>query len=297
MEVSIPVIDTQIIDGRKLADELNQATAARAIRFTAQKTRPPGLAVIMVGENEASQIYVGMKQKIARDLGIECTIKQFPESVQQHEILSTIKSLNINNLIDGIIVQLPLPPQINPFIVQNAVSPAKDLDGLTVRNVGLRLTNPEQALLPCTPRGILKLLSTVHDDLTGMNAYVIGRSAIVGRPAADLLGLADCTVTLSHIKSRALPELVKTADIVIVATGHPKLVDRNWIKPGATIIDVGISRIDNPESGRKILVGDCDYSDLLGIAGAITPVPGGVGPMTVACLMENTIIAAERNCA
>ena len=273
-----------IIDGKAIAAVLRAEVAARvrAAGFT------PGLAVILVGEDPASSVYVRTKDRAAREAGIDArTIRLGAETSQAH-LLETIRALNDDPAIDGILVQLPLPRAIDPRAVIEAIDPAKDVDGFHPLNVG-HLADGRPALVPCTPLGVMKLLHAAGIETAGARAVVLGRSAIVGRPMARLLLAADATVTIAHSRTRDLPGECRRADILVAAVGRPEMVKADWIQPGATVIDVGINRLPD---GR--LVGDVAFNACAAVAGAITPVPGGVGPMTVACLLENTLTAALR---
>ena len=245
----------------------------------------PRLDVVMIGDNPASQIYVSMKQKAAKSLGIDCVIHALPKTTTEEDALTKVKALNTPET-HGIIVQLPVPHHIDADKLIEAIDPKRDVDGLTTHNIGERILG-YPALLPCTPKGVMKLIKSVREDLTGLHAVVIGRSNLVGKPIGQLLLQHDCSVTQIHSKSENAVSLIKQADILVVAIGRPLHVKADWIKPGAIVIDVGITREDG-----KIL-GDVDFDNVQNVAGAITPVPGGVGPMTVACLMENVVEAAE----
>jgi methylenetetrahydrofolate dehydrogenase (NADP+) / methenyltetrahydrofolate cyclohydrolase len=272
----------RIIDGKAIAATLRAeiATKVAAAGFT------PCLAVVLVGEDPASQIYVRTKDRAARDAGIETRTIRLKADTRQAHLLGIIQALNDAPAIDGILVQLPLPPGIDPHAVIEAIDPDKDVDGFHPTNVG-HLADGRPALAPCTPLGVMKLLRATNIAITGARAVVLGRSAIVGRPMARLLLAADATVTVAHSRTRDLPAECRRADILIAAIGKPRMVQADWIQPGATVIDVGINRL--PDGS---LVGDVDFEACAAVAGAITPVPGGVGPMTVACLLENTLTAA-----
>jgi methylenetetrahydrofolate dehydrogenase (NADP+)/methenyltetrahydrofolate cyclohydrolase len=275
-------VTARIIDGKAIAANLRAEVAARvaAAGFT------PRLAVILVGEDPASQVYVRTKDRAAREAGIDARTIRLRADTQQAHLLGTIQALNDDPEIDGILVQLPLPPGIDPQQVIEAIDPDKDVDGFHPLNVG-HLADGHTALTPCTPLGVMKLLRATGIDPVGARALVLGRSAIVGRPMARLLLAASATVTVAHSRTRDLPAECRRADILIAAIGKPEMVQGDWIQPGATVIDVGINRLPD---GR--LVGDVNFAACAAVAGAITPVPGGVGPMTVACLLENTLIAA-----
>ncbi|BBK44509.1 bifunctional protein FolD [Allostella vacuolata] len=280
------------IDGKAAAERLRHRVAAEAARWMALHGEAPGLAVVLVGEDPASHVYVRNKGAATRAAGLVSVEHRLPATAAQDEVLALVRALNVDPAIDGILVQLPLPPQISAQAVTDAIDPAKDVDGFHQVNAG-RLWTDGGGLVPCTPQGCMILLGEVHDRLAGLEALVLGRSAIVGKPMAALLLAADCTVTIAHSRSRDLPALCRRADILVAAVGRAQMVRGDWIRPGATVIDVGINRIDAGE-GRSRLVGDVAYGEAAAVAGAITPVPGGVGPMTIACLLRNTMIAAGR---
>lgn len=277
------------IDGKAVAQGLRQQIAA-TIKGLAYK---PGLAVILVGADPASQVYVRNKSKAADEVGMESWTHMLPPSVTQFELMALIGRLNKDKNVHGILVQLPLPPQLDTQAVINAIDPAKDVDGFHPLNAGkLNLGLP--SLVPCTPQGCVILLKEVLGNLAGRKALVIGRSNIVGKPVANLLLQEDCTVTVAHSRTRNLPVECREADIVIAAIGKPNFVKGSWIKPGAVVIDVGINRIDDPANpGKTKLIGDVEFDAAAHFASAITPVPGGVGPMTIACLLRNTLQAAQ----
>jgi methylenetetrahydrofolate dehydrogenase (NADP+) / methenyltetrahydrofolate cyclohydrolase len=277
-------VTARLIDGKAIAATLRAEVAANVA--TAGFT--PRLAVVLVGEDPASQIYVRTKDRAAREAGIEARTIRLKADTEQAHLLGTIRALNADHAIDGILVQLPLPRGIDPQAVIEAIDPTKDVDGFHPINVG-HLADGRLALAPCTPLGVMKLLRATGIEIAGARALVLGRSAIVGRPMARLLLAADATVTVAHSRTRDLPAECRRADILIAAIGKPRMVQADWIKPGATIIDVDINR--QPDG---TLVGDVDFAACAKVAGAITPVPGGVGPMTVACLLENTLAAASR---
>ncbi len=281
-----------LIDGKSIAADLSRRTAAAAEDLRKSLGRAPGLAAIFVGGDPASALYVRNKDRAAAAAGLLPSTRHLPADIAENDLLAEIERLNRDEGTDGILVQLPLPPHIDRETVINAIDPEKDVDGLHPLNVG-RLWSGQKGLVPATPQGCLRLLRAVHDDLSGLEAVVLGRSNLVGKPAAALLLAADCTVTTAHSKSEGAKEICRRADILVVAVGRPRLVGADWIKPGASVIDVGINRIVSPEGQRQIL-GDVDHSPARAVAGAITPVPGGVGPMTIACLIANTIIAACR---
>jgi methylenetetrahydrofolate dehydrogenase (NADP+) / methenyltetrahydrofolate cyclohydrolase len=277
-------VTARLIDGKAIAATLRAEVSVKvaAAGFT------PCLAVILVGEDPASQVYVRTKDRAAREAGIEARTIRLPSDTSQAYLLGMIEALNEDPEVDGILVQLPLPRGIDPLAVIEAIDPAKDVDGFHPTNVG-HLADGRPVLVPCTPLGVMKLLRAAGIEITGARAVILGRSAIVGRPMARLLLAADATVTVAHSRTRDLPAECRRADILIAAVGRPEMVRGDWINPGATIIDVGINRLPN---GR--LVGDVAFDACSAVAGAITPVPGGVGPMTVACLLENTLTAALR---
>ena len=288
------MVETKRIDGKARADRLVAGIAAATAKMKAASGVAPELCAVLVGNDPASQIYVRIKGKAATAAGIVSFQQNLPETTSEAELLALIAKLNADDTIDGILVQLPLPKHIDPQRVVAAIDPAKDVDGLHPQNVGhLWSGGPARALIPCTPYGCLLLLRDVMPNLSGAAAVVLGRSNIVGKPMAALLLSENCTVTLAHSKSRDIPAMLRQADIVVAAVGRPEFVRGNWIKPGAVVIDVGINRIAVP-GGKSRLVGDVAFAEAQGIAGAITPVPGGVGPMTIACLLRNTLIAACR---
>jgi len=284
--------EATIIDGRRLAARLCQRVAGAAAQLREEHQVTPGLAAVLVGDDPASQVYVRSKARACADAGIASFEFSLPGDADLSSIVELVGRLNADERIDAILVQLPLPEGIDPRQVVAAVDPAKDVDGFHPVNVG-RLWSGAPGLVPCTPQGCLMLLRNAKARLAGAEAVVIGRSQIVGRPVAALLLAADCTVTVVHSKTRDLPAVCRRADILVAAIGRPQLVKGDWIKPGATIIDVGINRIATPDVGVR-LVGDVDFPAARRIAGAITPVPGGVGPMTIACLLRNTLLAACR---
>lgn len=283
----------QLIDGKQVAADLRRAMAVAVKDLKAEHKLTPGLAVILVGEHAPSQIYVRNKQKAAREVGLNNYEYDLPASTSQKELLSLISDLNKDKDVHGILVQLPLPPQIDPMAVLDAIDPAKDVDGFHVVNAG-RLSVGQPAMIPCTPKGCLYLLKDhLKLPLAGMRALVIGRSNIVGKPMAALLLAEGCTVTVAHSKTKDLPAECGQADIIVAAVGRPEFVKGEWIKPGAIVVDVGINRVDDAAHAKGYRVtGDVDFASAAPRAGAITPVPGGVGPMTIACLISNTIKAA-----
>jgi methylenetetrahydrofolate dehydrogenase (NADP+)/methenyltetrahydrofolate cyclohydrolase len=285
------MVDTQLIDGKAAAAALRARVAAAAADLKARQGVVPGLAAVLVGNDPASEIYVRSKGKATREAGLASVEHRLPAAASEAELLALVGRLNVDPAIDGILVQLPLPPQIEARRVIAALDPAKDIDGFHPENVG-RLWSGGDTLVPCTPWGALLLLRETLGALAGREAVVIGRSNIVGKPMAALLLAEHCTVTLAHSKSRDLAAIARRADILVAAAGRAELVRGSWIKPGATVIDVGINRVAGEGKGR--LVGDVAFAEAQGVAGAITPVPGGVGPMTIACLLRNTLIAACR---
>ena len=282
----------RLIDGKARAAALRARVAEAARRLKQAHGVVPGLATVLVGEDPASQVYVRSKHKAALDAGFQNFEHRPRAGMSEPELLGLIGELNADPEVDGVLVQLPLPRQINARAVIDALDPAKDVDGFHARNVG-ELWSGEATLVPCTPLGCLLLLKDEIPSLAGLEAVVLGRSTIVGKPMAALLLAADCTVTLAHSKTRDLPAIARRADILVAAIGRAEMVKGSWIKPGATVIDVGINRVAGAE-GKSRLVGDVAFAEAQQIAGAITPVPGGVGPMTIACLLRNTVVAACR---
>jgi methylenetetrahydrofolate dehydrogenase (NADP+)/methenyltetrahydrofolate cyclohydrolase len=283
-----------VIDGKAAAAKVRADVAAAVETFVARIGRKPGLATVLVGEDPASAVYVRSKGRATAEAGMESFSHNLPADTPEATLLALVETLNNDDRVDGILVQLPLPAQINSNRVLAAIDPAKDVDGFHVINAG-RLAVGLDAMVPCTPLGCLYLLKQVLGDLSGKDAVVIGRSNIVGKPMAMLLLGESCTVTIAHSRTRDLPDVVRRADIVVAAVGRPEMVCGDWIKPGATVIDVGINRLPPAEPDAKgRLVGDVAFDEALGVAGAITPVPGGVGPMTIAMLMRNTLVAAHR---
>ncbi len=283
-------MNARTIDGKAAAARIRQQVATEIDALKGRYGEVPGLAVVLVGEDPASQVYVRNKSRQTVEVGMQSFSKMFGADVSESELLQHVDDLNNNPEVDGILVQLPLPGHIDTDNVINAIAPAKDVDGFHVSNVGL-LGTGQKSMVPCTPLGCLLLLRDLHGDLSGMQAAVVGRSNIVGKPMANLLLREHCTVTIAHSRTRDLPEICRRADILVAAVGRPHFVKGGWIKEGATVIDVGINRIPAPErgEGRHRIVGDVDYNSALGSAGSITPVPGGVGPMTIACLLANTV--------
>ena len=284
-----------IIDGKAFAATVREKVATRVERVKAENGITPGLAVVLVGEDPASQVYVRSKGKQTVEVGMKSVEHKLDADTSEADLLALIDRLNNDPEIHGILVQLPLPKHLNEDLVINSIDPAKDVDGFHISNVGL-LGTGQKSMVPCTPLGCLMMLRDHHGNLSGLNAVVVGRSNIVGKPMAQLLLGDSCTVTIAHSRTKDLPEVVRGADIVVAAVGRPEMVPGDWIKEGATVIDVGINRIDAPEKGegKTRLVGDVDFASAAERAGAITPVPGGVGPMTIACLLANTLTACCR---
>jgi methylenetetrahydrofolate dehydrogenase (NADP+)/methenyltetrahydrofolate cyclohydrolase len=286
---------TEVIDGKSVAADVVRKVQALAVELAAKGVKP-GLAVVIVGEDPASQVYVASKSRTAKECGFHSVQHTLPVDASQANLLKLVGELNADPAIHGILVQLPLPPQIDAGTVIQEIAPEKDVDGFHFINVGkLGAGELATAFVPCTPAGSMLLIERVRGkDLSGLNAVVIGRANIVGKPMAYLLLAANCTVTISHSRTRDLPAIARTADILVAAVGRPEMVKGDWVKPGATVIDVGINRIAAPEKGegKTRLVGDVAYAEAGKVAGAITPVPGGVGPMTIAMLMANTVTSA-----
>ncbi len=282
-----------LIDGKAIAESVRRDVAADVARLKTTHGLTPGLAVVLVGEDPASQVYVRNKAKQTADAGMASFELKLAADAREADVLAVIAQLNSRTDVHGILVQLPLPPHIDSLKVLRAINPDKDVDGFHPVNVG-RLSIGEEALAPCTPLGCIILAKSVKPELKGLEAVVIGRSNIVGKPVAQLLLREDCTVTIAHSRTRDLASVVRRADIVIAAVGRPEMVTGDWIKPGAVVIDVGINRVD-AGGGKTRLIGDCNFDSCAAVAGAITPVPGGVGPMTIACLLRNTVAAARRS--
>ncbi|RBI86602.1 bifunctional methylenetetrahydrofolate dehydrogenase/methenyltetrahydrofolate cyclohydrolase FolD [Rhodosalinus halophilus] len=283
----------EIIDGKAFAARIRGEVAGQVAALRRDHGIVPGLAVVLVGEDPASQVYVRNKHKQTVEAGMESFEHRLPVETSEEELLALVARLNADPAVHGILVQLPLPAQIDADKVIAAIDPAKDVDGFHISNVGLLATG-QKALVPCTPLGCLMMLRDRLGSLSGREAVVIGRSNIVGKPMAQLLLRDSCTVTVAHSRTRDLAEVVRRAEIVVAAVGRPGMVTGDWIRPGATVIDVGINRIEDAETGKTRLVGDCDFESCAAVAGAITPVPGGVGPMTIACLLANTLTATCR---
>ncbi|WP_339760439.1 bifunctional methylenetetrahydrofolate dehydrogenase/methenyltetrahydrofolate cyclohydrolase FolD [uncultured Sulfitobacter sp.] len=284
-----------IIDGKEFAARVRGQVATHVARLKADHGITPGLAVVLVGSDPASEVYVRSKGKMTVEVGMKSVEHRLDAETTEADLLALIADLNADPEIHGILVQLPLPKHLNEDLVINAIDPAKDVDGFHISNVGL-LGTGQKSMVPCTPLGCLMMLRDHHGSLSGMDAVIIGRSNIVGKPMAQLLLNDSCTVTIAHSRTKDLADVVSRADIVVAAVGRPEMVPGDWIKPGATIIDVGINRLDAPEKGegKTRLVGDVDFASCVEVAGAITPVPGGVGPMTIACLLANTVTACCR---
>jgi len=284
-------VSAERIDGRAFAARLRERVAAAVPAFAAAAGRAPGLAVVLVGEDSASQIYVRSKGRATLEAGMASFEHRLPDSVGQAELLALVEQLNDDESVDGILVQLPLPAGVDDKAVIDSIDPDKDVDGFHVINAG-RLAVGEDGLVSCTPLGCLMLLRDRLGDLSGLEAVVVGRSNIVGKPMAQLLLRENCTVTLAHSRTRDLPAVVRRADILVAAVGQPELIRGEWIKPGATVLDVGMNRLAG-EDGKTRLLGDVDFAGASKVAAAITPVPGGVGPMTIAVLLRNTLVAAH----
>lgn len=291
----------RIIDGKAFAEGLRARIGVAVGEIKAAHGLTPSLAVVLVGDDPASQVYVRNKGRAAAAAGIAAADHRLAATTSQDELLALVATLNGDAAVHGILVQLPLPDQIDPAAVIDAIDPAKDVDGFHVVNTGRlatgQMSGPNAALVPCTPLGCRMMLEDRLGDLAGLEAVVLGRSNIVGKPMAALLTQASCTVTVAHSKTRDLPAVCRRADILIAAVGRPQMVQGDWIKPGAAVIDVGINRVPAPtddEPDKMRLVGDVDFDAAIAVAGAITPVPGGVGPMTIACLLANTVTAACR---
>ena len=281
----------QRIDGKAFAANVRGKVAAAVAELADKHALQPGLAVVLVGEDPASEVYVRNKAKQTVEVGMKSVEHKLPAETAERDLLALIAELNGDATIHGILVQLPLPDHINEARVLDAIDPSKDVDGFHISNVGLLATG-QKALVPCTPLGCLMMLREQHGSLSGLNAVVVGRSNIVGKPMAQLLLGENCTVTIAHSRTQDLPAVCRGADILVAAVGRAEMIPGDWVKPGATVIDVGINRIER--DGKKKLVGDVDFATASEVAGAITPVPGGVGPMTIACLLANTLTACCR---
>lgn len=285
-------MSANIIDGKAFAASVRQKVASKVADLKETHSITPGLAVVLVGEDPASQVYVRSKGKQTIEVGMNSFEHKLDVDTPEEVLLALIDELNSDPIVHGILVQLPLPNHVDERLVTNHIAPEKDVDGFHIANVGL-LGTGQQSMVPCTPLGCLLMLRDYHGSLSGKNAVVIGRSNIVGKPMAQLLLNESCTVTIAHSRTEDLADVVRRADIVVAAVGRSEMVPGDWIKPGATVIDVGINRVDAGDAKTK-LVGDVDYASCAAVAGAITPVPGGVGPMTIACLLANTVTACCR---
>lgn len=285
-------MSANIIDGKAFAASVRQKVASKVADLKETHSITPGLAVVLVGEDPASQVYVRSKGKQTIEVGMNSFEHKLDVNTPEEVLLGLIDELNSDPIVHGILVQLPLPNHLDESLVTNHIAPEKDVDGFHIANVGL-LGTGQQSMVPCTPLGCLLMLRDYHGSLSGKNAVVIGRSNIVGKPMAQLLLNESCTVTIAHSRTEDLADVVRRADIVVAAVGRSEMVPGDWIKPGATVIDVGINRVDAGDAKTK-LVGDVDYASCAAVAGAITPVPGGVGPMTIACLLANTVTACCR---
>ena len=284
-----------MIDGKAFAEGLRRGIAEATAQLSRSHGLVPGLAVVLVGDDPASQVYVKSKSKQALEAGIEAIDRKLPETASMAELLAVVHELNADPSVHGILVQLPLPRQVQSDQILCAIDPAKDVDGFHPMNVGLLASGQiNRAFVPCTPLGCMILLQARLGDLSGADAVVIGRSNIVGKPMAQLLLQANCTVTVAHSRSKRIEDVCRRADILVAAVGIPEFVKGDWVKPGATVIDVGINRVPGGPDGKSRIVGDVATADAAKVAGAITPVPGGVGPMTIACLLANTVTAAFR---
>jgi len=281
----------KVIDGKAFAATVRGQVAAHVARLREEQGLTPGLAVVLVGEDPASQVYVRNKHASTIEVGMASFEHRLPIDTAEADLLSLVKSLNADPKVHGILVQLPLPAHLNSELIINSIDPAKDVDGFHISNVGL-LGTGQKSMVPCTPLGCLMMLRDHHGKLAGLNAVVVGRSNIVGKPMAQLLLGDSCTVTIAHSRTKDLAEVCRRADILVAAVGRPEMITGDMVKPGATVIDVGINRIER--DGKAKLVGDVHYASAAAVAGAITPVPGGVGPMTIACLLANTLTACCR---
>ncbi|MDR0810646.1 MAG: bifunctional methylenetetrahydrofolate dehydrogenase/methenyltetrahydrofolate cyclohydrolase FolD [Gemmobacter sp.] len=280
-----------IIDGKAFAAKVRAQVAEHVARLKDESGIQPGLAVVLVGEDPASQVYVSSKGKQTIEVGMASFEHKLPADTSETDLLALIDRLNRDPAVHGILVQLPLPSHLNSELVINSIEPSKDVDGFHISNVGL-LGTGQKSMVPCTPLGCLMMLRDHHGKLAGMNAVVVGRSNIVGKPMAQLLLGDSCTVTIAHSRTRDLAAVCRGADILVAAVGRPEMLTGDYVKPGATVIDVGINRIER--NGKMKLVGDVEYASAVAVAGAVTPVPGGVGPMTIACLLANTLTACCR---
>lgn len=281
------------IDGKNVAAELRTKVAAAVQQWTGRHGQAPGLAVVLIGNDPASEVYVRNKVRQSEECGIASYEYKRDASCSEQELLALIASLNANDAVHGILVQLPLPKHINTAVILESILPEKDVDGFHPVNVG-RLSSGMEGLVPCTPYGAMALIQSVHPNLDGLNAVVVGRSNIVGKPMAQLLLARNCTVTIAHSRTRDLAAVVRQADILVAAVGQSEFIRGDWIKPGACVIDVGINRVSAADGSTRLL-GDVAFDEASSVAGAITPVPGGVGPMTIACLLRNTLVAATQS--
>lgn len=284
-------MSAQLIDGKAFAATVREKVATQVEKLKEVHGITPGLAVVLVGEDPASEVYVRNKGKQTLECGMTSYEHKLPAETSEEDLLVLIESLNADPAVHGILVQLPLPDHLDSDLVINAIDPAKDVDGFHISNVGLLATG-QKAMVPCTPLGCLMMLRDHYGNLSGLNAVVVGRSNIVGKPMAQLLLRDSCTVTIAHSRTKDIAEVCRAADILVAAVGRPEMIPGDWVKPGATVIDVGINRIER--DGKRKLVGDVDFASAVDVAGAITPVPGGVGPMTIACLLANTLTACCR---
>lgn len=284
-----------ILDGKAFAANVRAQVGAHVAKLKADHDLTPGLAVVLVGEDPASQVYVRSKGKQTLEVGMNSYEYKLPADTDQATLMAKVEALNNDPAVHGILVQLPLPGHLNEHDVINAIKPEKDVDGFHISNVGM-LNTGQQSMVPCTPLGCLMMLRDHHGSLSGLHAVVVGRSNIVGKPMAALLLRDSCTVTVVHSRTKNLTDVCKSADILVAAVGRPEMITDKFVKPGATVIDVGINRVDAPEKGegKSKIVGDAEFASCAEVAGAITPVPGGVGPMTIACLLANTLTAACR---
>ena len=283
-------MSARIIDGKTIAADLRGRIADAVHRLRRDRGIVPGIAVVLVGDNPASEVYVRTKSKAVAEAGMKASDHKLPASTSEPQLLTLISELNANEEVSGILVQLPLPKQIDAQKIIAAIDPSKDVDGFHPLNAG-RLASGLPALVPCTPMGCVRLAKSVHESLAGLAAVVIGRSNIVGKPVAQLLLAENATVTVAHSKTNDLPAVCRGADLLVAAIGRAEMVRGDWIRPGATVIDVGINRVPG-DGGKSRIVGDVAYAEAMQVAGAVTPVPGGVGPMTIACLLLNTVRAA-----
>ena len=287
----------KVIDGKLIAAELRAETATKVENFKKEFSKVPTLAVVLVGEDPASQVYVSTKSKMAKEIGMDVEDHYLDVTVSEEKLLEVVNMLNNDQKVNGILVQLPLPSHIDSRLIIDAIDPIKDADGFHAINVGRNSIGGDllnKTFTPCTPLGCYLMLKKHISDMKGLHAVIIGRSNIVGKPMAQLLLEESCTVSIVHSKTKNIEEMTRQGDIVVAAVGRPLMVKKDWIKPGAVVIDVGINRVDNPNTGKNKLVGDVDYDGVSEVASAITPVPGGVGPMTIACLLKNTLDAALR---